>query len=550
MIKTPGQQLLALGVGAMFLVFLLMAGLSAMSGQSANADAVDPATKTITVQLNFEPPNLDSGATADQMSSIILGHVMEGLARLDEHNNLVPGIAERWDVRPDGATFWLRKDAKWSDGQPVTAHDFVFAWRRVVDPATASEYANIMSPLRNADAINAGKLPPSALGVEADGDWILQVYFIRPVPYFARLMAFNVFFPVREDFYKTTDGRYAADADKMLYDGPFKMTQWVHGAHIHMMKNPDYWDRDRIKINAIDIPYFTTDPNAIINLFRDGKIALAPLAQENLDEAQSLGWNIKGFQDGSIAYVEFNHRPGHITRNRNFRRAIQYTLSADSEVNKVIKIPGYIPGRSLFPLWLDGVHDKFRKEYPAPRITPDFTKARAYLAKAKKELGVKEFPPLMLLSDDTPLVSSVAQYYQDTLKRQLGLDVRIDQQIFKQRLAKARAGQFDLLMSLWGPDYADPMTFAGLFVTGNPQNRGAYSNPEYDRQVAIADNSGDEAVRMKAFAAIQDIIADDVVILPTYERTRLYVVDPRIKGVVRRVIGADTDYTNVSIVGD
>ncbi len=539
--------MLVLALAAIIGVGLLMTGLSALSGSSTAGRGVDPETKTITVALDEEPPNLDSALTADQISSFVLGHVMEGLLRLDENNQLAPGVAEKWEIGADGATFWLRADARWSDGKPVTAHDFVFSWRRTVDPASASEYANIMTAIRNADEIIAGKLPPAALGVQAESDRILKVQFAKPVPYFDRLMSFNVFFPIREDFFRKTSGRYASDADTLLYNGPFKMVKWVHGAHIRFEKNPAYWDRERIALDVIDIPYFTNDPSARVNLFRDGKIASTGLAQESLEEAQLLGWDIKGKRDGGVFYIEFNHREGRLSRNRNFRKAIQYALDSSVEVNKVIKVPGYLPGKSLFPIWLDGVDDKFRKEYPAPEYTPDTAKAREYLARAKAELGVEKFPPIMLLTGDTPLSARVAEYYQDMLKRQLDLDVRIDSQIFKQRLAKMLAGEFDLVMAGWGPDYADPLTFGDLFLTGNVNNRGQYSNAAYDQQVRIAQNSADRKTRMDAFARIQQIVFDDVIILPEYERTLLYTVDPKITGVVRRVFGADPDYTRVRI---
>ena len=549
LIKSPGQQLLLLGLAGLVGGVLIMLALSWASGGSKANAAVDPATKTVTLTLSQEPPNLDSSLTADQVSGMLLGQVMEGLLRFDAHNHLAPGVAEKWEITKDGATFWLRPDAKWSDGKPVTAHDFVFAWRRTVDPKSASEYANIMFGIRNAEAIIAGKLPPTALGVRAVNDRELQVEFEHPIPYFAQLMAFNVFYPIRQDFFESTHGRYASSADTLLYNGPYKMTLWVHGAHIRMEKNPYYWDRKRIQVNVLDFPYITTDSSAIMNLFRDGKIALAGLAEENLQEAQLLRWNIKSFNDGGLFYVEFNHRPGHITRNLYFRKAIQYTLSSTEEVNKVIKIPGYLPGKSLFPGYLNGVHGKFRQEFPVEQITPDPVKARHYLELAKKQLGLKEFPPIMLLCGDVDLANRIAEYYQSTLKRQLGLDIRIDKQTFKQRLAKTLAGDFDMVLGGWGPDYSDPLTFGDLFDSQNVNNRGRYNNPALDAQVEIARNSNDPATRMEAFAKIQKIIVDQAVILPEYERTRLYVVNPAITGVVRRAVGPDPDLTNLRIVG-
>lgn len=548
-IRSPGQQLLVLGLLSVLAFALVMVGLSWVSGRSDVAAGVDPKSGTVTLSLAEEPPQLDSSLAADQVSAFVLGHVAEGLLRFDENNHLAPGVAERWEITPTGATFWLRADAKWSDGKPVTARDFVFAWRNTVDPKSASEYANIMFGIRNAEEISAGKLPITALGVHAVSDRELRVEFAYPVPYFAQLTAFNVFYPIREDFYRAMQGRYASSADTMLYNGPFRMTVWVHGAHIRLEKNPHYWDRDQIRINVLDFPYFTTDPGARINLFRSGKIATTGISQENLEEAQLQRWKINSFMDGSMFYVEFNHRPERLTRNRNLRKAIQYALDPSELVNQVIKIPGYVPGKSLFPVWLDGVEGKFRDEYPAPEIVPDRAKARRHLELARKELGLKTLPPLMLLTGDSPLAQKEAEYYQETLRRQLGLEVRIDNQIFKQRLAKMLAGDFDLVSAGWGPDYSDPLTFGDLFTSDNGNNRGRYRNPALDAQVRIARTSTDPKARMDAFGKIQQIIIDDAVILPAYERAQLYVVDPAVTGIARRVTGPDPDWTRARIVG-
>jgi oligopeptide transport system substrate-binding protein len=167
---------------------------------------------------------------------------------------------------------------------------------------------------------------------------------------------------------------------------------------------------------------------------------------------------------------------------------------------------------------------------------------------AKQDLGVDEIPPLVLLTDEGPLSDKQAEYYQDLFGRVLGLDIRIDKQIFKQRLAKMTAGEFDLVAAGWGPDFDDPLTFGDLYASWNGNNRGLYNNPELDRQVRLAQGSLDATTRMEAFAAIQEILIDDVVLLPNYERGVVFVQDPRLQGVVNRSVGTDPDYTNAWLV--
>lgn len=545
--RAARRQLLLLGAGALAFVLLLMLLLAWAADSTGTGSAIKPAidaeSGTITLLLREEPPQLNSTLATDQVSSMVLGHVMQGLLRYDGQGRLVPGVAERWQINAEGATFHLRPDARWSDGEPVTAHDFVFAWRTVVDPASASQYAFILFPIRNAEAIASGQLPVTELGVRAVDDRTLAIEFERPIAHFEKLVAYTTYYPVRESFYRATNGRYGADHDKMLYNGPFTISRWVHGAQLRMEKNPHYWDRDRIRLNVIDFAYFTEDPSTQVNLFKDGRVALTGLGEQNLQEALQQRWYINRFMDGSVFYTEFNHRPERLTHNRNLRLAIAHALDADELVYKVIKIPGFIPARSLFPSWLQGEQRTLREEYPARARTTDTEVARAHLARALTELGLERLPPLMLLTGDSPLAAKQAEYYQALLRDRLDIDIRIDKQTFKQRLAKMTSGDFDLVAAGWGPDFNDPLTFGDLFASWNLNNRGKYNNPALDRQVRIAMNSLDAATRMAAFGAIQDIIIDDVVIAPEYERGLIYVVDPRLKGVVRRAVGTDPDFS-------
>ena len=539
------QLLFIAALGGLALLALLW-GL-AQWNEGGTSDAVDAASGTVTLALSQEPPQLDSTRGTDQVSFRILGHVMEGLLRYDAENRLVAGVAERWEVRDLSATFWLRDDARWNNGEPVRAQDFVFAWRKAVEPANASQYAFILYGIENAEAIGSGDMPLTALGVHAEDDRTLHVTFERPLPYFDKLTAFATFNPINEAFYESTNGRYGADAEDLLYNGPFVIESWVHGASLRLRKNLNYWDAERIRLNVIDHAYITTDANATLNLFKDNKVALAGLNAENLDDALQQRWKIKRFADGSVYYVGLNHRPGRLTSNRNLRKALQAVNDPAELVYKIIKLPGNLPAHSLFPVWLKGVNGLFRQEYPAPDHRPDEALGRQYLSAALDELGLQQLPPLTMLIGDSPSSKKQAEYYQNLFKRKLGIDVKIDAQIFKQRLAKMTAGDYDMVAAGWGPDYDDPMTFADLFTSWNENNRGRYANPALDAAVDVARSSTDAQVRMDAMAKVQDIIYDDAVILAQYERGSVYVSHPRVRGLVRRAVGTDPDYTNAWI---
>ena len=551
--RAPGRDLFVLGgagVAGFLLLMAALAWLTEASGAGA-ADAVDAATGTITLALSTEPPQLDSTRATDLLSGRILGHVMEGLLRYDASDRIAPGVAWDWRVEGTEAIFRLREDARWSDGAPVTAHDFVYAWRTALDPATASQYAFILHPIEHGAAINRGELPPASLGATAVDDLTLAVRLERPTPHFEKLVAFPTYFPIREAFREGRQGRYGADAEDLLYNGPFVIASWVHGASLRMERNPHYWNQERIHLNAIDYAYITSDVNAVLNLRKDGKVAIASLNAETLEDALQRRWQLKRFVDGSVFFIEFNHRPERLTANLNLRRAIQLVTDPAELVYKVIKVPGNLPGESLFPVWLKGVHGTFRQEYPAPTQRVDVERAQTHLARAAAELDIGgEWPPLVLLSGDNPAANKQAEYFQEVYRARLGLDVKIDRQIFKQRLAKMTAGEFDMVLAGWGPDYKDPLTFGDLFASWNENNRGRYMNPTLDGWVEVAQTSPDTKRRMEAFAVIQRIIHEDAVVLPSYESGSVYVQDERLRGVVRRAVGTDPDFTEAYIALD
>ena len=502
----------------------------------AQETGVDFATQTVRLALTGEPRNLNSMKATDQLSIFYLEHVMEGLLRKDARNLLVGGVAERWEMTDTSAKFWLRHDAMWSDGKPVTAHDFVFAWRNVVNPLTASEYASIMYPVKNAEAINKGEAPLTSLGIKALDDYTLEVELEAPTGYFLSLTAFMTFYPAREDFYMAQDGRYFADIENMIFNGPFTITNWVHSASIRMEKNLAYWDSNKIILNVIDTPYITNDSAARFNLFKDGKLAiengLQGLESEQLQDALDNRFRIYSHSEGSVFFVEFNHRPDRVTRNLNLRKAMQAVYDSQELVYKVIGIAGYIPGRSVVPVYMPGVQLKFREEYPLAPPVLDLQKAKNYLALAKVELGLDKIPPLSILVDDREIGMLQAQYFQSLFKRTLDIDIKVDVQTFKQRLDKMLAGNFDLVLAGWGPDYEDVLTFTELFSSWNANNRGRYQSPVYDSYIRTAQASANQKTRMDAMSQAQQLILDDVVILPTYERVANTVRNPKLDGVM------------------
>ena len=513
----------------------------------ASAQAVDPAARRITLAMATEPPSLNTLQATDSESFFVLSHVMEGLTQYDANGALVPGVAERWQIDADGATFWLRPDARWSDGQAVTAEQFVYAWQEALDPATGAPYASILYPLRHARAINTGQLPKSALAVTAPDALTLRIEFEGPCPYFLGLTAFATYFPRRPDIVEQFGQRFAAEATTMVYNGPYQLQQWVHGASLRMVGNPHYWDRERLAIDTIDVPYMTTSTQSTLNLFKDGAIAYTALDEQTLKEAVAQGYPVRRFRNGVIYYIQHNMRAGRATANRELRLAMQAIFSSDTLVNKVIAMPGNRPLYSLFPSTVGGVDAPFQQEYPALRSSADLAKARAHIAQARREFG-GELPAITLLVSEAPVSVRIGEYLQNLFRQALGLSIRLDKQIFKQRIAKMQSGDFDMVLAGWGPDFDDPITYGDLFASWNDNNRGGYRSAQYDQWVAQAQQSRDPRIRMAAMAQLQRILQEDAAILPLFEGASAYLQHPSLRAVTRTLFGGDPSYKFARLV--
>jgi oligopeptide transport system substrate-binding protein len=522
--------------------YIFLAALFLLTTASAFASSVDQSRQAITLSLPGEPTTLDSMKASDVLSFTLINHMQEGLLRYGPRGKLVPAVAESWVLEEKQALFTLRKDALWSDGSQITAHDFVFAWRTVVKPETASEYAFVFYPVKNAEAIANGQIQASSLGVSAIDDFTLLVEFESVCPYFLELTAFGSFSPVKEAFYRLRGERYAADKDDLLFSGPFRLDEWVHGASLKMVKNESYWDKRSIHLNEVNFAYVTSDASARFNLFKNDQIAMTPLNAETVQQAVAAKYKIRTHAPGQVQFLVHNFREGRPTANLDLRRAIQAVYDREEFVNRVTAIPGNIAATSLFPSWINGVEKPFKVEYPAPHGQgPNIGVGNQHLNKARKALG--EIPPLVLLLGNSPTSVKMGEYLQGYLKETLGLDLRLDHQVVKQYYDKLAKGSFDIAMWGWLPDYNDILTYADLMASWNLNNRGQYSNPEFDRLVRVIQTSTVPLTRMQAAGELQRILFEDAVILPQMEVGVVYVLNPKVRGVIRRRFGPDPDYT-------
>lgn len=507
------------------LIFLAVFSIPTM------AQAVDAESGSITVSLGSEPPNLDSSLSQDTVSSLVLGLTNEGLVNVGRRGAIEPGVAERWEVGVNQVTFYLREEAQWSNGDPVTAHDFVYSFQRLVDPVTgASGSAFLVETIRNAEDIMLGNLPPESLGVEAIDDHTFRVELAHPAPYIVNLMANSSFFPLHREFVEAQGDRYAADADNILSNGAFLLEDWVHSASLTLKKNPRYWNADAIRLEEIDFGYITADVRSLFNLYKSDQLAALQLDEQVLKDAASGGHRIRKAPTNCIGYMYVNHSAERPLSNLKLRQAVRLAIDRARFVNNIVSLPGVKPIDSIFTEATQTGSGRFIREYPGPQIDYDITRARALLAEAKEEMGVDELPPLILLANERRQV--YAEFIQSQLNGALGLDVRVDKQTFKQYIQKMFDGAFDLTNSgFCSGSFTDPISFAGMFTTDSPFNRSRFSSERYDELIRMTRQTADQSERMKAFDEAQRILFDAVAVIPTHQLSTVYVQHPALRGV-------------------
>ena len=523
-------------------LFLVMAFLSALT----LASPVNFERQSIRIAMLQEPPSLDISKATDSVSFFVLGHTTEGLLRYDRKGKLMPGVAESWEISSTKLTFKLRSDARWYDGSKVKAEDFIYAWRNINNPKFAAPFATIMLPIKNARAIQNGDLPVESLGISSPVEGTLEVELERPCGYCLGLMAHTTFYPVKKEFHVQAGELYGLESRSLLSNGPFFLSEWVHESRLVLSKNPNYWNKAAVKLNEIEVAYITADNRTRLNLFRDGQIAFVRLGSETVKDAAQQGMRIRTHLTGGVSYIWFNFREGRATRNKALRRAIQANFNPDEYVNKVIAIPGYKPTDTLFPSWVDGNENSFVDEYPSQAVIRGKLQGIEYLRQAVEEIG--EIPPLTILTVSSTTGAKAAEYFQGLLEERLGISSSIDQQSFKQYLNNARSGAFDLALSSWYPDYSDIATYADLLGSNNPNNRGRFISDDYDSSLRVLLESLNPQQRYEAAAKLQRILIEEVPILPNAETSSAYMVHPKLKGLSRRVLGQDPDFTFARVV--
>ncbi|EDP68278.1 hypothetical protein CAT7_08465 [Carnobacterium sp. AT7] len=504
-----------------------------------------------------ELPNMDSAKSTDVVSGTVLNNVNEGLYRQNPENELELGMAaEEPEVSEDGLTytFKIKEDAVWSNGDPVTANDFIYAWARLATPETASEYSYMIDGVvKNATAILAGEMEPSELGATAVDDKTLEIQLEKAVPYFKDLLTLPMFLPQNEAFVTEQGDKYATNSDAVLYNGPFVLDEWDGtGLSWVLNKNEDYWDKDTVKLDTINVDV-VKETSTSINLYDTGAVDRITLSGEYVQTKQGDP-ELKTQPTSSVFYFKFNQeRNGEETSlaNENIRKAVSMSYDKQAFADTVLQ-NGSIPANGLVPAELatdPASGEDFRKQ-SGDLSTFDVKQAQEYWEKGLKELGVDSLT-LEILGDDSENSKKALEFMQAQLTSNLpGLEINLRNVPFKVRLEADTKQDYDIEMSGWGADYADPINFLELFHSENGNNKSSYSNADYDALVESAQtNVSDLEGRWEDMLEAEKVLMETAGIAPIYQRAYAVLEKDYLKGFTTHLTGADKSFKWASIEG-
>lgn len=520
--------------------------ISLLSGCFNESDDTEPSTSTIdpdseeqvvNLAFNGEIPTLRSNGQIDGLSSTMMSNIFEGLYRYDENSEPVEGIASDYDVEEDGYlyTFYLREDAKWSNGTPVTAHDFVYAWRKVMHPDTISPHANLLNEIENArdiqdpDSDLYGQV--EELGVVAVDDYTLEVRLDIPIPYFNTLIIHPVFLPQNEEFTEEQGENYALEPEYLISNGPFTLDEWVHDDFWVLKRNDEYWDKDNVKVNKINFNVVEDDATAV-NLYEVGDIDVVNISSDFIDlfeDDEDLSTSV----ENEMYFLRLNQKNEYLA-NVNIRKAIDMGWDKEEAAETILKngskpINYIIPEEFAIGPKGDDFREKYR-EFNAEGIE----KAKEYWKKGLEELGVENIE-LELLSYDDEQRSTMAEYIQNQLQNNLeGLTLKIHQQPNKVKLDLEDKLDYDISHSGWRGSVQDPTYFLNIWVSDGPYNWQEFENDLYDELIYKAEtdlsNPEDRFEEMREAERI--LIEEEVAISPMYQTGTARLIKPHISGFV------------------
>ncbi|BCN32576.1 peptide ABC transporter substrate-binding protein [Anaeromicropila herbilytica] len=515
-----------------------LAGCAKKDTTKNNANTGANGEFDLNVQVGPEPGTIDPSLNTTVDGATLINHAFEGLMKINDKGEVVNGQAASYTVSKDNLvyTFKIRDDAKWSDGKPVTANDFVYSWRRAVNPATGSEYNYMIEMVKNASDIMAGKKDPSELGVKAVDDKTFEVTLTSPTTYFIEIAAFPTTYPLREDVVSKNPDTWATDPKTYVGNGPYVLDSWDHQAKMVYVQNKNYYDVDKLgpdKINFV----LMDDQNTILSAFKNGDILFGDdLPSEEIAAMKDKGLYIVGQLGTYFLCINTSKKE---FSDPKVRQALSLALDRQYLVDNVAK-GGQQPADTFVATGLADAdankqfHDTATPWYDLKDYKGNIEKAKKLLAESGYPNG-KGFPSIELSTN--PGHEAIMEAVQNMWTENLGLNVTITSEDWNVFVETRKSGNYQIARHGWLADYNDPISFLDMWVTGGGNNDAKWSNKDYDALIKTVKTSTDRNERYTAMHKAEDILAKEMPIIPIYYYTDLYLKSDKLQGFYSSPLG-------------
>ena len=522
------------------------AGMLAGCGSKTDTDTFRFANDTDIV-------GMDSTVVDDAMSFNAITAITDGLTTVDVKGNTIPGIAKSWDVSNNGLTYTFHlRDAKWANGDKVTAQDFVYSWHRIIK--NAGNYAYMLgsegASIKNADSlINLGTAATdeqlNTLGIKATDDKTVVVDLEKNVPYFVGLMSFPCYFPQNQKFVEKCGKNYATKPEYILGNGAYKMTKWIKGNKATFTKNDKYYDAKSVKTKNLEM-YLVQDPKTAAQNFDNGKVDYATINSTLVDKYKGKD-TFKAIREGYLAYLICNFKAD-TTANKNLRHALSYAINRKDLCDNILK-DGSQPATGFVPAQLcKSPSGKDFREESGKYVDYDVKKAQEYLDAAKKELGTDTITVDLLYGTDESPMDTMAEYLQGSFSKLKGLKVNMVATVKKDRIYNREAsGNFQIACTRWAPDYADPTTFLNVLASSNSNNYGKWENAQYNSLLKQAQNETDVNKRWNELLEAEKVMMDDMPNIPVVQTGTAALQAKNVKGLVHNTVSTPYVFKYVTL---
>jgi oligopeptide transport system substrate-binding protein len=526
------------------LILLLYSSLSAVS--AANKVVLHK-TQVLNYNLTTEPKVLDPALATGLPEFRVLYACFEGLTAFGSKDVPVPAAAAKWTISPDGKTytFIMRKNAKWSNGDPVTANDFEYAWKRLLNPKIGASYANNLYCLKNGEEYNTGKITDSSqVGVKAKNAYTLVVTLKAPCSFFLSLTVNPSLYPVNK---KVVEGaeKWAGDPKTLIGNGPFKLVNWVHQEKLELVPNQNYWNRKKIKLSKL-ICYAIEEQSTGLTMYETDQLDLLdelPRQEIQRLEAEKM---LKYSPSIGTYYYLINVKKAPFNDAR-VRKALALAIERGQIVKYVTK-GGEKVSLSFVPYGVpDAAPDSdFREVGGNYHKDGDIEKAKKLLAEAGYS-DISKFPTIQILYNTSETNKQIAEVIQEMWKKHLGINATLTNQEWKAYLTSRKQGDFQIARSSWFGDYVDPMAFMDLWVSDNGNNYSRWENSEYDKLIDKAKNATNPKLRLQTMHEAEKLLMNEMPIIPIFFYTRPYVMKNWVKGVRYSAVGL-VDFSSAYII--